>query len=206
MKNFVYLVGAEGAAEVAAIDPAWDVEAILNAAQTDGKRVVCAVATHGHRDHINGLPELVARTQVPVYAQRIEVERIPALQQLGAAVHPLAPGDRIRIGSLEATSLHGPGHTPGAQCLHCGDAIFTGDVLFVNGCGRCDFPESDPAAMFHTLKDVLGRLPGDTRVYPGHDYGDIPVSTLSRERERNPYLQFRTEADFVAYRMRPRTS
>jgi hydroxyacylglutathione hydrolase len=205
MKNFVYLVGASDGAEVAVIDPAWDVDAILGAAESDGKRIVCAVATHGHSDHINGLPELIARTGAPAYAQRLELERTPALQQLGAAVRPLGPGDPIPIGQLKATAIHGPGHTPGAQCLLCAGALFTGDVLFVNGCGWCGFPGGDPAAMFHTLNQVLGTLPDETRVFPGHDYGNIPVSTLGRERERNPYLQFRTEAEFVAYRTRPRT-
>ena len=205
MKNLVYLLGAADAPEVAVIDPAWDVGAVLRAAQEDGKTVVCAIATHGHRDHINGLPELLAYRSVPVYAQRIELEGTPALQQLGAAVRPVDPGGKIAVGPLSVTALHGPGHTPGSQCLWCGDVVFSGDILFVNGCGRCDFPESDPSAMFHTLREVLGGLPDKTQLFPGHDYGDIPVSSLGRERERNPYLQFENEADFVAYRMRPRT-
>lgn len=204
MKNVVYLIGAVDASEVAVVDPAWDVGAILEAAREDGKRIACAIVTHGHHDHINGLPELLTHREVPVYAQRIEVEGTAALRDLGSVVQPLEPGGQIAVGPLAVTALHGPGHTPGAQCLTCGGAVFTGDVLFVNGCGRCDFPKSDPAAMFRTLTQVLGALPNGTKVFPGHDYGDVPVSTLGREREKNPYLQFDDEADFIAYRMRPR--
>ncbi len=205
MKNFVYLVGAADASDVAVIDPAWDVPAILTVAFEDGKRVSCAIATHGHGDHINGLPELLAGGELPVYAQALEVEVTPALQEIGRALRPLEPGAFIEVGPLRLQALHAPGHTPGAQCLHCGDSLFTGDVLFVNGCGRCDFPRGSPTDMYRTLTRVLSGLPAETQVYPGHDYGDVPVSTLGRERERNPYLRFEDEASFVAYRMRPRT-
>ncbi|HZH02845.1 MAG TPA: MBL fold metallo-hydrolase [Myxococcaceae bacterium] len=203
MKNFVYLLGAVDAAEAAVVDPAWDLDAILSAAHEDGRVVTCAIATHGHNDHINAAPELVARLKVPVYAQRAEIEVTPNLERLGSALRPLEPGSRISVGSLQIRALHSPGHTPGAQCLVCGGAVFTGDTLFVNGCGRCNFPQSDVHQMYRTLTERLGVLPNETRVFPGHDYGDIPVSTLGRERAQNPYLRFPDEASFVAYRMRP---
>jgi glyoxylase-like metal-dependent hydrolase (beta-lactamase superfamily II) len=109
------------------------------------------------------------------------------------------------MGSLACGTLHTPGHTPGAQCLHVGGALFTGDTLFVNKCGRCDFVGGNPSAMFHSLHQVIGALPDGTTVYPGHDYGDVKVSTLGRERAQNPYLSLKDEASFIAFRMKPAT-
>src|SRR5256886_9757827 len=94
--------------------------------------------------------------------------------------------------------------TPGSTCWHAGDGLFAGDTVFVNACGRCDLAGGDPEQMFQSLKRV-SQLPDEVRLYPGHDYGDVPVSSVARERERNPYFQkLYSLTDFVAYRMRPR--
>lgn len=204
MKNFIYLLGAEGAPEVAVVDPAWDVPAIERAVSEDGKRLACAIVTHCHPDHINGLPELLSRHDVPVYAQRREVEFSPELRQLGDALRPTEPGGEIPIGSLRAHAIHTPGHSPGSQCVLCGDALVSGDTLFVNACGRCDLKGGDPEEMYRSLIQRLGKLPDETRLLSGHDYGDVPISTLGRERQKNPYFQFPDMASFVTYRMRPR--
>lgn len=204
MDNFVYLIGAEGAPEVAVTDPAWDVDAIERAIVQDEKRLACAIVSHSHHDHINGLPDLLARHDIPVYAQRREVEFSDDLRKLGDAVHPTDPGGEIPIGPLRVRALHTPGHTPGSQCVLCGDALVTGDTVFVNACGRCDLKGGDPEAMYRTITEVLMKLPEETRLLPGHDYGDVPISTLGREREHNPYFRFPDVASFVAYRMRPR--
>jgi hydroxyacylglutathione hydrolase len=204
MQNFVYLVGTEGQPEVCVVDPAWDVDAIERTIRAQGKRVAGLLLTHSHKDHINGVAELLRRHDVPVYAQRGEIDFSPDLQAFGDALHRLGPGDLVPLGGVEARAIHTPGHTPGSQCLYAGDALVAGDTLFVNGCGRCDLTGGDPAQMFHTLTAVLGKLPGPTRLFPGHDYGDVPVSSLEREGSKNPYFQFTDAASFVKYRMRPR--
>jgi hydroxyacylglutathione hydrolase len=204
MENFVYLVGAQGAAEVAAVDPAWDVEAITRAAAEDGKRIACAVVSHCHPDHTNGLPELLRRMDVPVYAQKRELEFSADLRAVGDAMKGVDPGDAIQIGPLQAKLLHTPGHTPGSHCLLAEDAVLSGDTVFVNACGRCDLRGGDPAELFRTIDQVLKKLPPQTRLFPGHDYGDVPVSSIAREQEQNPYFQHHDLASFVAYRMRPR--
>jgi hydroxyacylglutathione hydrolase len=204
MENFVYLVGARDAPEVAVIDPAWDVDAIERAAREDGKKIVAAFASHCHGDHINGLPELLRRRDVPVYAQREEIEFSADLRATGDALRPLEPGDELEIGPLRAKALHTPGHTPGSQCLWLADTVASGDTVFVNACGRCDLKGGDPEAMFRTIRPVLMQLPEETVLLPGHDYGDVKVSTLARERKNNPYFQFPDLLSFVAHRMRPR--
>jgi hydroxyacylglutathione hydrolase len=202
MENFVYLVGAQGARETAIVDPAWDIEAAREAAQADGRSLTHALVSHHHFDHVNGLPQLFALGGIRVFAHRADVPRLaPELQR---EVTPLAAGDAVEVGPLRLLAMHTPGHTPGSTCWHAGDALFAGDTVFVNACGRCDLAGGDPEQMFQSLKRV-SELPDDVRLFPGHDYGDVPISSIARERERNPYFQkLASLTDFVAYRMRTR--
>jgi glyoxylase-like metal-dependent hydrolase (beta-lactamase superfamily II) len=178
------------------------VPAVLEEAARDGKQVVAAILTHSHHDHVNGLPELLAARDLPVYLQRAELAFSDDLGEFKGALVAVGPGDEVKVGPLAITLIHTPGHTPGSQCLHCGGAVFTGDTLFVDHCGRGDLPGGDVHQLFHSLHRVLGALPGETSVYPGHDYGAVPVSSLARERAQNPYLVRTREEDFRAYRLR----
>jgi glyoxylase-like metal-dependent hydrolase (beta-lactamase superfamily II) len=205
MKNFIHVFGAENAPEVAVVDPAWNVPALLKEIETAGKRLTAVFLTHSHADHVNGVPELLQAVDVPVYVQKAEADFNDAVKEFGDAVRPMAPGDEVKVGPLPVKLLHTPGHTPGSQCLHCGGALFSGDTLFVEHCGRCDFPGGSMDEMFDSLHKVIGALPDTTVLYPGHDYGSIPVSTLRHEREHNPYLTRKRREDFVAYRLKPRS-
>jgi glyoxylase-like metal-dependent hydrolase (beta-lactamase superfamily II) len=202
MENFVYLVGAPDARETAIVDPAWDVAAAAQAAADDGRVLTHALVSHHHFDHVNGLPDVLARGGIRVVAHAADVPKLaPELQREVTAV---AAGDAVEVGPLRVRAFHTPGHTPGSTCWHTGDSLFAGDTVFVNACGRCDLAGGDPEQMFQSLRRVA-ELPGDVTLYPGHDYGDVPVSSIAREKERNPYFQkLAALEDFVAYRMRPR--
>jgi glyoxylase-like metal-dependent hydrolase (beta-lactamase superfamily II) len=203
MKNFVYLLGAEGSPETAIVDPAWDVSAALQAARDDGRKVTHALVSHHHFDHVNGLPDLLAHGGVRVFAHRADLSKLAP--EVRSEVTPLDAGDAVDVGPLRVTAMHTPGHTPGSTCWHTGGGLFAGDTVFVNACGRCDLAGGDPEQMFHSLNRVAS-LPGDVRLYPGHDYGDVPVSSIAREREQNPYFQkLSSLTDFLAWRMRPST-
>jgi hydroxyacylglutathione hydrolase len=204
MDNFVYLVGAADAPEVLVVDPAWDVPAIERAVAEEGKRLVGAFVSHCHKDHINGLPELLSRHDVPVYAQREEVAFSEDLRALGDALRPVGPGEALTVGPRTFHALHTPGHTPGSHCLFAGDALVSGDTVFINGCGRCDLRGGNPEDMYRSLSQVLLRVPDQTRLWPGHDYADVPVAAMGQVRQGNPYFAFPDVASFVAYRMRPR--
>jgi glyoxylase-like metal-dependent hydrolase (beta-lactamase superfamily II) len=117
-----------------------------------------------------------------------------------AAALPLAEGSVLTVGQVEVTVLHTPGHTPGSLVFRVDDALLTGDTLFVSRCGRADLPGSDPAALFRSLGRLAG-LPGTMRVFPGHDYGPQPVSTIAWERANNPYLQCGDLVSFLRLRM-----
>jgi len=96
--------------------------------------------------------------------------------------------------------LHTPGHSPGHIVLHAPGALLTGDTLFVTRVGRADLPGSDPAALYHSLRRLAG-FPGDTLVFPGHDYGPRPFSTIADERRHNPYLRCPDLASFLRLRL-----
>jgi len=201
--NFVYLVGPADGDEAAVIDPAWDVPALTQILEADGRRLVAAFLTHHHGDHTNGVAPLLRTHDVPVYAARDELPFLGALD-LGRHVTPVAPGQQVAVGSLPLTCIHTPGHTPGSQCFLCAAGLLSGDTVFVNACGRCDFPGGDARLMYESLHRVLGALPDTTPLLPGHDYGDVPVSSLGRERAHNPYFRATAEADFLTLRNRPR--
>jgi glyoxylase-like metal-dependent hydrolase (beta-lactamase superfamily II) len=109
----------------------------------------------------------------------------------------LLDGEILKIGDIDVKVLHTPGHTPGGICLLVTDRyLLTGDTLFINECGRCDLPGSSIEAMFHSLK-MLGSLPDDIIVYPGHDYGPIPSDTLGNQKRTNYTMRAKTVEEFA---------
>ena len=210
MENFVYLVGAEGARETAVIDCAWDVEAVLAAVAADGRMLTHALVSHSHYDHSHGLVPLLEKQGVRVLAHALDLADLPG--EVQGEVAPVSGGAAVEVGPLRILALHTPGHTPGSVTWHLPaglatgpGAVFSGDTLFVNACGRCDLPGGDQEQMFESLRR-LSLLGDAVTVYPGHDYGDVPVSSIGREKEHNPYLVRLGELErFVALRSQPRS-
>jgi hydroxyacylglutathione hydrolase len=207
MENFVYLVGDRQTRECVAVDPAWDVPGILAAAEADGFRVVGALVSHWHPDHVGGplmghdvqgLPELLRLASVPIWIHADDV-------QFASLVTGVAPseftavtsGHKVRVGAIEIECLHTPGHTQGSQCFRCGQALLSGDTLFLEGCGRTDLPGGDVEEMWRTLYERLLALPRDLVLYPGHDYGHGPPTPLGEVAARNPVLRMPDRATFL---------
>ncbi len=160
--NYAYLVHAEGSDEAIVIDPS-EAEPVIAALEREGKKLVAIVNTHHHWDHVSGNEALRVRYgDLPVYAHASDVGRVPAQSER------VEEGKAFRVAGLELRPLHVPGHTLGAVAYCIEDAVFTGDTLFVAGCGRLF--EGTPAMMYASLSGKLGRLPPETRVYCGHEY------------------------------------
>ena len=199
MVNFVYLIGDKDAGECLLVDPAWDVAGLLRTAEEDGMNVTGALATHYHPDHVGGdlfgtqvegLARLLELRGVKVHVHTDEAHGVKVMTGLSDSdLVRHEGGDRVRVGEVEITLLHTPGHTPGSQCFLLGNRLISGDTLFVQGCGRVDLPGGDPEEMYRTLTGRLAALPEDTVLYPGHDYGPTPTSTLGEERRSNTYLR-----------------
>ena len=208
MQNYVYLLGDPTTHEAAVVDAAWDVDMIVRTAEEDGYHVTKDLATHFHPDHlggdlmghsIRGAAELVAKVPAKVYIHKAELPFVHRLTGLSASdVVPVEGGDEVAIGNLKVKFVHTPGHTPGSQCFLVGNALVSGDTLFIGSCGRVDLPGSNPEDMYRSLTQVLGALPDETLLYPGHNYADRPRSTLGDEKRTNMMMRFRTLGDFLS--------
>ncbi len=185
MGNFVYLLGDSNKKECVMVDPAWDVDAVLKKAEKDGMKVVAGILTHTHFDHCNGVEGLIQKTGVKVYVHENEAKY---LKESKEHLVETKEGSTLKIGDVEMTFLHTPGHTEGAQCILFGDKIITGDTLFVGACGRCDLPGGDEKKLMQSLKR-LASLDGALKVFPGHAYGDADSSTIEHERRTNPFMK-----------------
>ena len=198
MANFVYLIGDSATRSCVAIDPAWDVEGLLAYLAAEEMTLTGALVTHYHPDHcggeifgisIEGIADLLEKNPVKIWVNREEAEGLKRIT--GASESDLVrveSGDTMQIGDIEIRFLHTPGHTPGSQCFLVGNRLVSGDTLFIGGCGRVDLPGADPDQMYESLTR-LARLPDDTLLFPGHHYGDRPVSTIGEEKVTNHYLQ-----------------
>jgi hydroxyacylglutathione hydrolase len=191
MKNFAYLLCCPVTGEGLAVDPSFAAKALLAEIARREVRLKLLVNTHGHRDHVAGNREVLEATGAVLAAHPLAVAE---------AELPLEEGARLTVGESPVEILHTPGHTPGDITLHPPGALLTGDTLFVTRVGRADLPGSDPEALYRSLQR-LASFPGETLVYPGHDYGPRPVSTISFERQHNPFLRCPDLESFLRLRM-----
>lgn len=200
MQNFTYLVGSRSTREVAIVDPAWDVNALLDHIAGKDYTLTAALVTHYHPDHvggsfgghdIEGISELIARQGVKVYAHKSEADGVRKITGVSESdLVRVDSGDRLDIGKVEVEFLHTPGHTPGSQCFRIRNTLVSGDTLFINSCGRVDLPGSNPEDMYHSLQR-LKDLPDDTLLLPGHNYAQVPNATLAETRAQNTYLNIK---------------
>jgi hydroxyacylglutathione hydrolase len=197
---FCYLVGDEEAREGLFIDPSDDTDRLLSEAKASGiETIKYIVNTHNHVDHIMGNAAMAKKTGAKIVIHEDDAEHLvktPAdhLKMFRATPSPSADirvkdGDVIKVGSVEIKVIHTPGHTPGGMSLYANGMVFTGDTLFVGSVGRTDFPGSSWEVMESAIRKKLYVLPGDTIVYPGHNYGSTPSSTIQNERRHNPFVR-----------------
>jgi hydroxyacylglutathione hydrolase len=199
-QNFCEILYCPDTREAAVVDPAWEVDRLLREASRLGVQVRSILITHTHHDHIEGVAEMVARTQAVTYVHPNEAGRLRGLAGLTAAV---TDRQDLAIGRRGVRALETFGHTAGGTSYLADGYVITGDVLFVGGCGRTDFPGGDTRALWESLQRLLA-LPEETRVYPGHNYGPFATSTMSRESLENPYLLCRSFEEFRVLRERIR--
>lgn len=189
--NFSYLVICPRSGKALGIDPGVSPESLLSVVRDRELTLEVLANTHGHGDHIAGNGDVLEKTGAKLAASLIDVP--------GAEI-ALSEGSQLQIGSLTIDVLHTPGHTPGSLVFNPPGALITGDTLFVNRCGRADFPGSDPEALYRSLLR-LAAFPPETKVFPGHDYGPKPQSTIGFEREHNEYMKCPDLESFLKLRM-----
>lgn len=197
MKNFNYLVIDPGSGQAIIVDPAWQIEKIEHALAEAGAVLSGVLVTHSHLDHINLAGRLSERYDCPIWMSNREIgfSGYSAQRLIGG------DGEPWQVGAMRIRPVATPGHTPGSICYLIGHNLFTGDVLFYEGCGICPDVES-AHDMFRSLERLKGLIEPHTRVFPGHSYGMPPGQAFSQLLRDNIYLQFRDKESFAAFRLR----
>ena len=190
MLNFSYIVYDEKNSIGIIIDPSWDLEKLLVFLEKNNITAKYIINTHTHFDHILGNDHISEITKAKI----IQHEKSTQKKEISVVDH-----ENISIGELNLEVLYTPGHTEDSICLIVNkESIITGDTLFVGNCGRVDLPGSNPEKMYDSLSKVAN-LDDALVVYPGHNYGSTPTSTILNEKTNNPMLNFETKEAFLNY-------
>ena len=194
MRNFAYLIGDRQTGDCVVVDPAYAAGDLVDALEADGLHLSGVLVTHHHPDHVGGsmmgfelkgLAELLERVSVPVHVNSQEAQFVSGIT--GIPMSDLTShehGDKVSVGAIDIELLHTPGHTPGSQCFLLDGRLVAGDTLFLEGCGRTDFPGGDSDEIFRSLQKIA-QLPGDPTVFPGHWYSLEPSASLSEVKRSN---------------------
>jgi len=188
--TYTYLIASRHGGEALIIDPVLErVDRYLQLVRELDLKLVKAVDTHLHADHVTGLGALRDRTHcITVMGEQTHADVVSMR---------VAEGDGIEIEGLRLDVLYTPGHTDDSYSYLWGDRVFTGDTLLIRGTGRTDFQNGDPRAQYESLFNKLLKLPDDTMVYPAHDYKGDTVSTIGEEKQFNPRLKVKSIDEYV---------
>jgi glyoxylase-like metal-dependent hydrolase (beta-lactamase superfamily II) len=186
LQVLTYLVRCTSTGEAVIIDPGGEEERLAEWASSATVRWI--LNTHGHGDHVAGNERLSQLLRVPCALHGADIDAFGLASRMTCQLRRLADGDWVHVGKLQIKVLHTPGHTPGGVCFHLPGHLFTGDTLFVGAVGRTDLVGASLKQLLSSIEGQILPLPDATVVWPGHDYGDQPRSTLGRERRENPYI------------------
>jgi hydroxyacylglutathione hydrolase len=192
--NFSYIIADDITKEAVVVDPSFNTDAIIKIVKEQNLNLKYIINTHQHMDHTAGNEDVRSSFSAKVVAHKL------AKSHKDISV---VDGDIIKIGKVVIKVIHTPGHTPDSICLLVDGKLLTGDTLFVGECGRTDLPDGSSEDMYHSLFDKLMRLDDAIEVYPGHDYGPNPRSTIGIERKNNYTLKKRTVGEFIEFMKQP---
>jgi glyoxylase-like metal-dependent hydrolase (beta-lactamase superfamily II) len=187
MQNFTYIL-EDDTGEAIILDPSWNLEELQNVITRYDLKIKYIVNTHYHFDHTLGNKVMAKSTGAKI------------MQHESSTIdHDIAlvNGQKITFGNSELTVFHTPGHSKDSICLVGDGKIFSGDTLFVGNCGRVDLPGGSASDLYHSLFDILYTMDENLVLYPGHNYGSTPTSTLSKEKKSNFVFQKKSEQEFV---------
>jgi glyoxylase-like metal-dependent hydrolase (beta-lactamase superfamily II) len=193
--NFSYVVADEQARVAAVVDPSFNAGEVARVVRGERFSLRYIINTHGHFDHVAGNEELKLKFGAKTVAHRLSPLNVDI---------KVDDGDVLCVGKVEVAVIHTPGHTPDSVCLLVEKTrLLTGDTLFVGECGRTDLAGGDARSLYDSLFNKLLRLDDAVQVYPGHDYGAKPDSTIGEERRFNYTLQPRSVEEFVEFMRQP---
>jgi hydroxyacylglutathione hydrolase len=200
LQVLTYLVACPQTKEAVIIDPAGEEEKISALVEQEDVKVKYILNTHGHADHVLANQTLKQMLSVPICMHALDDQFFSQkdVQEESSKEFGLPPSKPVdiklrdetvlKVGTLKIKVIHTPGHTPGSVCYLVHGNLFTGDTLFVGAVGRTDLTGASLDTLLDSLERKLLPLPSETIVWPGHDYGETPTSTIGREMEENPYI------------------
>jgi glyoxylase-like metal-dependent hydrolase (beta-lactamase superfamily II) len=193
--NFSYVIADPETREAAVVDSSYNADEIIKTVKEQNLQLKYIINTHGHSDHTAGNTELQS-----VFGAKIVAHK----QSKGNVDIRVDDGDELTVGKIALKVLYTPGHTPDGVCLLVGnEKLLTGDTLFVGECGRTDLPGGNARNLYESLFNKLLKLDDNIEVYPGHDYGNMPSSTIGKERRSNYVLRPRSLKDFLEFMSQP---
>jgi glyoxylase-like metal-dependent hydrolase (beta-lactamase superfamily II) len=184
-RNYSYLVGDKKGGECAVVDPSYDPGRMVKLAKKHDLKIRYVFVTHDHPDHTSGIESISKSTGAEIASFS------------GSHGKKVKDGEVLKAGALEFRIIHTPGHTPDSICLLAGGKLMTGDTLFVGKVGGTDYFGGDAQDEYDSLHKKLMTLPEETEVWPGHNYGVKPCSTIGNEKKTNPFLLRKTFEDFI---------
>lgn len=192
--NFSYIIADDNAREAAIIDPSFNADEIMRLLKEKNLKAKYIINTHGHTDHTSGNEKLRSTLRAKTVAHSLSTIKKDI---------SVNDGDSLNVGNIKIKVIHTPGHTPDGICLLADNKLFTGDTLFVGECGRTDLPGSSAKDMYHSLFEKVLKLDDAIEVWPGHDYGPRPHSTIGKERKTNYTLEKRSLEEFTEFMSQP---
>ncbi|TBR26245.1 MAG: MBL fold metallo-hydrolase [Candidatus Nitrosotenuis sp.] len=188
MQNFTYVLEDEQTSEAIILDPSWDLDEVKRIIEKNNLKIKYIVNTHHHFDHTLGNESMAKETGAKI----IQYSTSTLKHDLS-----VSDGEKIKFGNSELDVLYTPGHSKDSMCLVGDGKIFSGDTLFVGTCGRVDLPGGDARDLYHSIVDTLRKLDDSLLMYPGHNYGTTPTSTIGEQKRMNLVMQPRTEQEFL---------
>lgn len=197
--NYTYILVDKISGQAAIVDPAWDLEGITNIFRELGSEPGIILLTHSHNDHVNLVDQLIDQFNSQVYMSAKEIDFYDFRCK---NLHSIHNNDIINLGKTPITCLVTPGHTAGGICYLLADSLFTGDTIFIEGCGICTTVGGSPEQMFESIQSIKKVVEPHVRIYPGHSFGKKPGYSIDYLQKYNIYFQIESKEHFIKFRMR----
>lgn len=188
LKNFTYVLADKDTRDGVIIDPSWDVDKVIAIVRKDQLKIKYILNTHSHWDHTCGNKEASQRTGAKIVAHK---------SSTGNKDISVEHGDVLSVGAIKINVMHTPGHCLDSVCYFAENSLFTGDTLFVGGCGRVDLPGGNATDLYNSFFTKILKLDDSVKIYPGHDYGSRLFTSLRYEKKHNTFLEPRSETEFI---------
>lgn len=198
-KNYSYIVFDQRLKEALVIDPAWELEKYLKVFNDYGITPTQILLTHTHFDHIDLVGRFLSNFRTQIWVSKKERNRLPFISEL---IRTFSHMEVLKLNGLECTAFLTPGHSPGSSCFLIESNLFSGDTLFMEGCGICDEPGANPGDLYESLIFIKNAVSVDVKIYPGHRFQAYPGETMEYVLANNLYLHFKIKQEFIDFRMR----